>query len=61
MDRDDELLLKMEQQIRSDAFKEETFAYPLKDPQGVPYTLNALTHVYILDTAQRKRSIPVRC
>ena len=59
IDKDDELLLKMEQQIRSNAFREEAFADPIKDPQGVTCTFSALTHVYILDTAHRKRSIPV--
>ena len=59
IDKDDELLLKIEQQIRSNAFKEETYAYSFKDRQGAPDTLKALTHVYILDTAHRKRSIPV--
>lgn len=59
MDREDQLLLKMEEQIRSYAFREETFADPIKDPQGATCTFNALTHVYILDTAHRKRSIPV--
>lgn len=59
MGRDDELLLKMEQQIRSNAFKEETFADPIKDPQGATCPFNALTHVYVLDTAHRKRPIPL--
>ena len=59
IDKDDELLLKMEQQIRSNAFREEAFADTIKDPQGVTCTFSALTHVYILDTAHRKRSIPV--
>jgi hypothetical protein len=59
IDKDDELLLKIEQQIRSNAFKEETYAYSFKDRQGAPDTLKALTHVYILNTAHRKRSIPV--
>ena len=59
LDRDDELLLKIERQIRSNAFKEETYAYSFKDRQGAPDTLKALTHVYILNTAHRKRSIPI--
>ena len=59
MGRDDELLWEIEQQISSNAFKEETFADPIKDPQGATCPFNALTHVYILDTDHRKRSIPV--
>jgi len=59
MGRDDELLWEIEQQISSNAFKEETFADPIKDPQGVTCPFNALTHVYVLDTAHRRRSIPI--
>jgi hypothetical protein len=59
MGRDDELLLKMEQQIRSNAFKEETFADPYKNLQGATCPFNALTHVYVLNTAHRKRPIPI--
>ena len=59
MERDDQLLLKIEQQISSNAFKKEAFADPIKDPQGATCTFIPLTHVYILDTAHRKRSIPL--
>ena len=60
MDRDDELLLKIERQIRSNAFKEETYAYSFKDRQGAPDTLKALTHVYILDRVIKKSGIRYR-
>ena len=57
MDRENELLFELEQQIRANAFKAETFLYPIKNQQGVPYTLHALTHVYILDKAKKRRSM----
>jgi len=57
VDRENEILSELEQQIRANAFKAETFLYPIKDKQGLPYTLHALTHVYILDKAKRRRSM----
>ena len=59
MDRETEILAELEQQIRANAFKAETFMYPVKDKQGVPYMLHALTHINILDTGHRKRSLPL--
>lgn len=59
MQEEKEIEFDLEQQIKENAFKKEIFVYPVKNKQGVPYTLNALTHIKILDKARRKRSLPL--